>query len=396
MPTYRTKEIKARKKKTRKYPKRLPRDPNKLFRWAARGTDADYEKLRKLARRARNGLPAHIDSAAFERLTQVDRLRFIEEIQAAEEHDVSAGYFLDALNWLFDKVPWGNWMWPLAAAQTSINSMKGDGLNAVDEQYARLVGATYGDVQERPYVLDHWKRQVQFDGNYVSVWDNPDGHRLIAVRGTQSNADDIAQDVLVGLSGRSTDAIGAELLQILAATPSGTVVDLAAHSLGTSLALAAFNNKTIYNAIHETYLFSPAYSPFVRGSADKYERDSAVRYFINTRDLVSMGSFGHRAPSNAVFRSNITGAHKLAQWQGHTSYQDPIMHAPPVTKLHAHKAVFGQPKTQSTTAKENELSAGGVVERESDAGHAGASAAPTQQQVSFDFGDVGTFDYEAL
>ena len=122
MPTYRTRTVRPAKKKARKYPKRLPRDPNKLFRWAARGTDKDYEKLRKLARKARNSLPAHIDANAFERLQNVDRLRFIEEIQASEQHDVSAGYFLDGLNWLLDKVPWGNWLWPVAAAQTSIKA----------------------------------------------------------------------------------------------------------------------------------------------------------------------------------------------------------------------------------------------------------------------------------
>ena len=390
MPTYRTRTVRPAKKKARKYPKRLPRDPNKLFRWAARGTDKDYEKLRKLARKARNSLPANIDANAFERLQNVDRLRFIEEIQASEQHDVSAGYFLDGLNWLLDKVPWGNWLWPVAAAQTSINSMKGDGLNEVDEQYARLVGATYGPIDQRAYVVDHWKRQGQFDGAHVSVWDNPDGHRLIAVRGTQASAQDIGEDVLVGLSGRSTNAIGAELLQILAATPPGVVVDLAAHSLGTSLALSAYDNKTVYNAIHETYLFSPAYSPFVRGSTDAYERDGSVRYFINTRDVVSMGSFGNKAPSNVVFRSNIKGAHKLAQWQGHSAYMEPIMHAPPETRVHAHKAVFQSSAHEET---KDEHLAGGVEQRESAPADVERLVEPP---VQFDFGDVGAFDYEAL
>ena len=151
------------------------------------------------------------------------------------------------MNWLLDKVPWGGWLWPVSAAQSTINAQKGDGLNEVDEQYARLVGATYGEAGERPYVIDHWKRQLQFDTNYVSVWDNPDGHRLIAVRGTQGSGTDIGEDILVGLTGQSTDVIGSDLLQILAATPKGMVVDLASHSLGTSLALQAYKNKTIYN-----------------------------------------------------------------------------------------------------------------------------------------------------
>ena len=404
MPSYRTRTTRTPKKKVRKYVQRLPRDPAKLFRWAARGTVKDYERLRQLARKARHNLPAHIDGVAFEKLMHVDRLTMIEQIQAAEEHNVSAGWFLDAINWLFDKVPLGNWIWPVSAAQSAINAQKGDGLNEVDEQYARLVGATYGKVEERPFVIDHWKRQVQFDSSYVSVWDNPDGHRLIAVRGTQGTGQDIGEDILVGITGRSTNVIGAELLQILAATPESTVVDLAAHSLGTSLALQAYGNKLIYNAIHETYLYNPAYSPFLRGSTDAFERDANVRYFINTRDAISMGGLGHAAPANSVYRSsgNPVSAHKLAQWQGSSAYQDPIYHAPPETKLHAHKVVFpGATDLSPEQILANTIVTGSSTKDEPaepggpDAGGAALGAGGAETAGAFDFGDVD-FNYEGL
>ena len=378
MPSYKTRSVKA-KKKSRRYPKRLPLDVTKRLRWAARGTVKDYGKLRQLAKKARQGgLPPHLDVSAFEKLAGVDRLTMIEEIQAAEEHNVSAGWFLDAVNWVLDKVPWGGWLWPVSAAQSSINALKGDGLNEVDEQYARLVGATYGGIDERPYVIDHWKRQVQFDSEYISVFDNPDGHRVICVRGTQGTGLDIGEDILVGLTGRSTNVIGDELLQIIAATPSGVVVDLASHSLGSSLSLQAYSDKTIYNAIHETYLYSPAYSPFLRGSTDAYERDENVRYFINTRDIVSMGGMGHQAPANVVFRSSgdPIAAHKISQWQGSTAYQEPIYHAPPETRVHAHKQVYG-PKFEEETIKDDYLI------RES----VSAPEIPAEQPV-FDFGDA--------
>ena len=398
MPSYKTRRSdKPAKKKARKYAKRLPLDPTKRLRWAARGTVKDYARLRELAKRARASLPAHIDRDAFERLLHVDRLTMIEEIQAAEEHNISAGWFLDAVNWVLDKVPFGNWIWPVAAAQSAINSQKGDGLNEVDEQYARLVGATYGSVDERPFVIDHWKRQVQFDSAYISVWDNPDGHRLIAVRGTQGSGLDIGEDILVGLTGRSTDLISKELLQIVAATPEGVVVDLAAHSLGTSLTLQAYGNKTVYNAIHETYLYSPAYSPFLKGLTDGYERDENVRYFINTRDVVSLGGMGHRAPSNVVFRSggNPIAAHNLAQWQGAYSYQEPIYHAPPETRVHAHKAVYGGEKAenaQGSPVKDAGLADSGEGRTELPVGE----PVPTGQDGPFDFGDVPEFNYGAL
>ena len=209
MPRYRTRPKKVKKKK--KAPKQLPRDPRKMLNWAGRGTNKDYEKLRSLAKKYLNKRPSYIDNAAAEKLTRIDKMLMIEEIQANEQHDVSAGGFLDAINWLLGKVPYGSYVWPLKAGQTSINAMKGDGLNEVDEQYARLVGATYGPMEDRPFVLDHWKRQPQFDSPYVGVWDNPDGHRLISVRGTQGAAD-IGQDFLIGVTGTTMNLIGDDLL----------------------------------------------------------------------------------------------------------------------------------------------------------------------------------------
>ena len=297
-------------------------------------------------------------------------------------------WFLDGLNWLFDKIPWGNWLWPVSAAQASINSQKGDSLNEVDEQYARLVGATYGSIDERPYVIDHWKRQVQFDGSYLSVWDNIDGHRVVAIRGTQGSGTDVGEDILVGLTGRSTNLIGRELLDIIAATPEGVVVDLACHSLGTSLALQAYSDKTIYNRIHETYLYNPAYSPFLRGSTDAFENDENVRFFINVQDVVSMGGMGHSAPSNVVYRTqgNPVSAHKLAQWQGSTSYQDPIYHAPPETRVHAHKQVFGAPEV-----KDDDATADSAIQQDK-----GDIAGPVGDPGIFDFGQEASYNYELL
>ena len=335
-------------------------------------------------------MPAHIDREAYTRLENVDRLRMIEEIQAHEKHDVSAGMFMDAVSWVLDKVPWGNWLWPVNAAQSAINAQKGDSLNEVDEQYARLVGATYKTVEQRPFIVDHWRRQVDLDSDYISVWDNLDGHRLIAVRGTQGTGTDIGEDILVGITGSSTNLIGNQLLQVMADTPQDTVVDLAAHSLGSSLALQSYGNQTIYDRIHETYLFNPAYSPFLRGKTDAYEKDTSVRYFINVKDAVSMGRAGHKAPRNVVYRSDGLGtaAHKLAQWQGHTSYQEPIYHAPPETAVHALKQTNADLFKREFDDAE-QIPAEDVRD--------GSSAVPPQQTAPvFDFGDYDEFNYETL
>ena len=388
MPSYRTRQVKTKRKQTkaRGTMKGFPHDARKLLRWAGRGSVKDYSRLAEAAKRMRNSLPAYIDGVAFEKLTHIDRLLMIEEIQANEQHDISAGGFIDGLAWLLDKVPWGNWLWPVQAAQSAIKAEKGDGLNEVDEQYARLVGATYGPVDDRPFVLDHWRRQAQFDSSYISVWDNIDGHRVICIRGTEGGVD-IAQDALIALIGTSTDAVGREILSILAATPESVVVDLAAHSLGTSLALASFGgSRRTYDRIHESYLYNPAYSPIVRGTADAFEGDTSVRYFINLNDMVSMGSFGHQAPSNVVFRSegSVTTAHKLAQWQG-SGVHTPQYHAPPETRVHAHKAVFGVDPAGHANI--------GAALKENYIDEAGGDRLPAVPPDADTSADMGAFDF---
>jgi hypothetical protein len=343
MPNYSTgKRKKKRKPKqtpatTRnKRPPHITRDRRILLHWAARGSPIDYAKLREYALEARKHLPVSIDGVAFDKLLHADRGLMVEALQDAEAHadpDADSGFFVDALNWLLDWVPppfnWGTKIW-----QQSMQPYKGDNENAVDRTYASLVGATYDTTM--PHVLDHYKRQAQFDSEYIAVWDSPDGHRLIAVRGTKlSHLKDLGQDVRIALTGGVGDELSSELLRILAATPKDVTVDLAAHSLGTSLALKAYDmDPRIYNAIHETYLYNPAYSPFV-GSAmiARYEADENVRFFVNTGDLVSIGGLGAEGPVNAVYHHD--GKHSLSQWQwpeehGKTYYE------PPPDRVHVH------------------------------------------------------------
>ena len=51
-------------------------------------------------------------------------------------------------------------------------------------------------------------------------------------------------------------------------------------------------NPGMQNRVHETFLFNPAYTIGGRGSSNEYEKDKRVRYFINSGDIVSLGSLG--------------------------------------------------------------------------------------------------------
>jgi len=104
------------------------------------------------------------------------------------------------------------------------------------------------------------------------------------------------------------------------------VVDVASHSLGTSLTLEAYTaNPGMINRVHQTFLYNPAYTIGGRGSSNEYEKDKRVRYFINSGDIVSLGSLGSSGPVNMVLRHphslNPLAAHTIDQWFGHEALQ---------------------------------------------------------------------------
>ena len=96
MPRYKSRTRKPAKKKAPKLPKKkgkFTRDPRKLLRWAARGSHDDYERLRALAKKARAAVPAYIDSAAYDKLTTVNRTRMLSAMIAEIHSTTSAAAF---------------------------------------------------------------------------------------------------------------------------------------------------------------------------------------------------------------------------------------------------------------------------------------------------------------
>ena len=98
-------------------------------------------------------------------------------------------------------------------------------------------------------------------------------------------------------------------------------VDVASHSLGTSLTLVAYDRfPELYRRVHQTYLYNPAFSPVNVGNniTEKFEKDPKVRYFISLSDPVSVGDIGNQPPVNVVFRTgNILkplAEHDVGSW----------------------------------------------------------------------------------
>ena len=327
MPRYRSRS-KSRERKHRKVARaKVPREKRKLLQWAAKGTKADYEKLRKHAHKILMGgqLPGYIEPLAMEDLSNATRATMTRALHDPQAH--LGGGLADSISHLLDKVPGHQWSWANALAQASLRPFRGDSLTEQDELYARLVKAGYHAEADRPEEYEGYVRQKQFDGKYVSVWDSPDAHRMIVVRGTKpTHGEDWKQNLRIAVVGKPQELVGDELRNVLDQTPTGTVVDVASHSLGTSLTLEAYTaNPGMQNRVHETFLFNPAYTLGGRGSTNEYEKDKRVRYFINSGDIVSLGSLGSSGPVNMVLRHphslNPLTAHTIDQWFGHEALQ---------------------------------------------------------------------------
>lgn len=300
MPQYTARRKRTKQRKQKKITKGFTRDKRILKRWAVEGTEKDYQKLRRYADTYSAEAPEYVLPSTMDELATIDRRRLIAKI-----HDEPHGgsWFMDGLNWLLHRLP-GGWKWITKLGRAASKPWQGDSLQEIDEEYAKLLDATYQD--NRPELLEHWKRMPAFDGEYCAAWVSADGHVLITVRGTKlSHLEDLGLDLMIAARGSPLDTISNDIRRILESVPPDKTVDLAAHSLGSSLALVAFEkHPALYARIHQTYLYNAAFSPFVgQNVTEKFEKDPKVRYFISLSDPVSIGALGNEGPVNVVYRT---------------------------------------------------------------------------------------------
>ena len=295
----------------------VPRDTRHLLHWAAKGTHADYEKLRALAKRVRGRVPSYIDQGAIDTIAESgSRRRMAESV-----HESS---FLDSLAWLIDQVPSGGGGWIKDLAQGALKPFRGDSVNEEDETYAMLLDQAYKDAPKD--TMGHWTRVPELSSDYVEVYDNIDGHRYIAVRGTKIHGNwdelgaDLGQDAGLAVGLNPSNLVGEDLQRVLDHTAPGTVIDVGGHSLGTSLIAKAYDdNGELQDRIRQTFMYNPVFSPIApRNVTDKYEQDERVRWFIDLLDPVSLGDLGGQGPKNAVYRTtfswNPMAVHSLTAW----------------------------------------------------------------------------------
>ena len=353
MPKYKTKKVRTAQRRRKAALRTVPRDKRILYRWARRGSDKDYRHLNKIAHRHLLEAPEWVDIQTLKDLGKIGQQGMAELIKKQEPErpaDEQAHYWggkyvhklTDALSWLFTQGQGGKdapLPWFGALPQYALKPFKGENISEEDEQYARVLSAGYKEVGKREDVALGWRRIPKWDSQYVSVWDNPDGHRYIAVRGTHPHdKEDLGHDASIARFGTTIDKVGGYLQSILDDTDPSRIVDVGAHSLGTVLVAEAYKNRPdLQNRVHLTRLYNPAYNPQLLMSGmmpsvvNTLEKDPRVRYFINLGDVVSSGGFGSEGPKNVVYRTPLyntvhykqTGGgldpyhnHVLRQWEG--------------------------------------------------------------------------------
>jgi hypothetical protein len=276
MPKYKTKKVRTAQRRRKAALRTVPRDKRILYRWARKGSDKDYLHLNKIANRHLLEAPEWVDVQTLKDLGKIGQQGMSQLIQKQEPErpaDEQAHYWggkyvhklTDALSWLFTQGQGGKEAplpWFGALPQYALKPFKGENISEEDEQYARVLSAGYKEVGKRENVALGWRRIPKWDSQYVSVWDNPDGHRYIAVRGTHPHdTEDLGHDASIARFGTTIDKVGGYLQSILDDTDPSRIVDVGAHSLGTVLVAEAYKNRPdLQNRVHLTRLYNPSCS----------------------------------------------------------------------------------------------------------------------------------------
>ena len=165
MPRYRSRSRSRKIREKKRVRAQVPRDKRKLSHWAVRGTHKDYEKLRQHATKLAPERPSYVTDGALQLLQNANRRSLLEATHERDNH-----WFTDGLAWMLDKVPRGvGFNWLKGLGQASLKPFRGDSLNEVDEQYARLVDQAYQAQSDRPKKFEHWSRQDEFDSDYMTM-----------------------------------------------------------------------------------------------------------------------------------------------------------------------------------------------------------------------------------
>jgi len=159
------------------------------------------------------------------------------------------------------------------------------------------------------------------------VW--VDNHReppyaLISVRGSAKAKDFLVDDAGILLTGKSRNLIQTDLKRAVDKYADAGTVEVAGHSLGTTLVSEALQgDSTILDKIDRVDFFNPATSPLTKAVVSDFSDESKAHFYENQGDLVGLGQMLYSsAPKNVTMlpiqSMNPLTNHGIEQWMGKT------------------------------------------------------------------------------
>ena len=180
--------------------------------------------------------------------------------------------------------------------------------------FAKVVDATYLDVNKRPNSIGGLKRLPEYDHERFSVWQEPNGQKLVSIHGSKANWHDVSQDIQIAGGGKmKSPEVQALFTQL---DREGGTYDIASHSLATQYV----TNSKHKNA-DKIYLYNPASSPLMNSNyLNQQANDDSYTHFINPSDAVSEAlwqKMSDKTVNNsfvAPYMYSQVASHSISQW----------------------------------------------------------------------------------
>lgn len=324
-----------RYKSRRKKPFKRIKTAKALATFIAQLGPREFKALQEAAKTRQS---KHVHPGAFKDLSTGSKQQLIHAIHEEEKARHSGSPVGGGLTDAFSDM--GSWMWD--KTQTLVPGLKiANGLyhgvannvsamthdNSISDhthQIADFVQLAYSDDVDKPTDVAGYTRDSIYDRNqYIDVWQNSDtDHVIVAVRGTKtSETSDLAEDSKILTGGSPQDLISSDLQEIVQKYGDDSI-EIAGHSLGSSLIGAAFDSKPgLLDSFDRVDLFNPGSSPLAESNVVNALSDKEqVHWYMNSADLVGWGALAQNTlPSDNLVMNGPQGFsplanHGIEQW----------------------------------------------------------------------------------
>ena len=305
--------------------------------------DHDWKVLQKAAEQKENQ-EDHVFGGAYADLAQNDRLSVLYAIHsefADKKRGIDVGGGLgDAFNSVFRSLyevgikPFksvyngiANFTYPMLHSN-SVSEHTHMVATAIDESYE------LDETQRADYIQD-MKRDASLSTEFIDVWVNDHSnppYALVSVRGSKKASDFAIDDAAILATGHARDLISTDLSRAVKKYTDTHNVEVAAHSLGTSLVCQSISkNPQLLDDIDRVDLFNPASSPInMNNAVSEYSQNEKFYYYENQFDIVGLGQMLYDSPpKNLVMKSlqsiNPIKNHTIDQWLPETPLETRVV-----------------------------------------------------------------------